>query len=156
MSPWRTLLQGLALAVLLAASMAPSQAATSASLNLRIGDPYPGGELRFERQPDILLVPHTRVYYVRNGRYDVFRYGKYWYLCEDGVWFSSRSVRGKYVHIAFTTVPRSVIYVPEQHWKRWRGEPGRGYARGHRKDREDRREVIVIDKHGRTHTRKSR
>jgi hypothetical protein len=156
MRRWVTLCMGLAFAVALGASAAPARAGTSVSLSLRIGDPYPGGELRFEHRPDVVMVPNTRVYYVRNADYDLFRYGKYWYLCDDGVWFRSRSVRGRFVHVAFTTVPRSVVYVPEKHWKHWRGHPGQGHARGQVKRQQERREVIVVDKHGKTHKHKSR
>jgi hypothetical protein len=156
MKRWTTLLMGLALAVALGAPLAPARAATSVSINLRIGDPYPGGDLRFEHRPDVVVVPHTRVYYVRNADYDVFRYGKYWYLCDDGIWFRARSVRGPFRHIAFTTVPRAVVYVPEKHWKHWRSHSGRGYARGHQKQRAERREVIVVDKNGKTHKHKSK
>lgn len=156
MNRWKILSLSLALAVALGASFAPARAGTSVSVNLRIGEPYPGGTLVFEQQPDVVLVPDTRVYYIRNSDYDVFRYGKYWYLCDDGVWFRARSVRGPFLHIAFTTVPRSVVYVPERHWKHWRdGHPGRGYARGHYKDRDDRRDVVVIDRNGKSHKRKS-
>lgn len=156
MKRWTTLLMGLALAVAIGTPLAPARAATSVSINLRIGDPYPGGQLRFEHRPDVVVVPNTRVYYVRNADYDVFRYGKYWYLCDDGIWFRARTVRGPFRHIAFTTVPRSVIYVPAKHWKHWRSHSDRGYARGHQKQRADRREVIVVDKHGKTHKHKSK
>jgi len=156
MKRWTILLLGLALAVALGTTYAPAGAATSVSVNLRIGDPYPGGELRFEQRPDVVMIPESRVYYVSNSDYDVFRYGKFWYLCDDGVWFRARAMRGPFLHIAFSTVPRSVIYVPENHWKHWRGHPGQGYARGHSRDRDQRPDVVVIDRHGKTHKHKSR
>lgn len=154
MKRWTILLLGLVLAVALGATYAPARAATSVSVNLRIGDPYPGGELRFVQRPDVVMIPESRVYYVRNSDYDVFRYGRYWYLCDDGVWFRSRELRGPFLHVAFTTVPRSVIYVPENRWHHWRGNPGQGYARGHNKDRDERPDVVVIDKNGKTHKHK--
>jgi len=154
MKRWNPLLTTLASALLLGASFAPARAATSVSLDLRIGAPYPKGELRFVQRPDVELVPNTRVYYVRNADYDVFRYGKYWYLCDDGVWFRSRTINGRFLHVEFSSVPRQVVFVPQDHWKHWKDHPGN--ARGHYKNREDRRDVVVIDRHGKTHTRESR
>ena len=136
------LLFGLALAVALGLTFAPAQAGTSLSVNLRIGDPYPRGELVFRDEPDVVIVPNTRVYYIRNSDYDLFRYGRYWYLCDDGIWFRARKARGPFKHISFTSVPRAVVYVPEKHWHHWRGHSGRGYARGHNRD--NRPEAVVV------------
>jgi hypothetical protein len=146
MKRWNLLLPGLALAVALGAAFSPAEAGTSLSVNLRIGDPYPRGELVFRDEPDIVMVPDTRVYYVRNSDYDVFRYGRYWYLCDEGVWFRARTHRGPFKHISFTTVPRAVVYVPEKHWRHWRGHPGRGYARGHYQERRP-DAVVIQDRH---------
>jgi len=140
------LLLGLALTVALGASPSPAKAETSLSVSLQIGDPYPHGQLVFRDEPDVVMVPNTRVYCIRNSGYDLFRYGRYWYLCDDGVWFRARSYRGPFRHISFTTVPRAVVYVPEKHWKHWRGHPGKGYARGHYKHRGP-DAVVVQDRH---------
>ena len=155
MKRWNALFLGLAIAVALGVSLAPAKAGTSVSVNMRIGDPY-RGEIVFRSEPDIVVVPDSRVYYVRNSDYDLFRYGRYWYLCEHGVWFRARSYRGPFRHISFTTVPRAVVYVPEKHWRHWRDHPGRGHARGHyRNDRRDNRpDVVIVDKHGKGPKRK--
>ena len=143
MKRWYGLLSGFALAVAVCASIAPAIAGTSLSISLRVGDPYPRGELVFRDEPDVVMVPDSRVYYVRNSNYDLFRYGRYWYLCDDGVWFRARGYRGPFRHIAFTSVPRAVVGVPEKHWRHWRGHPGRGYARGHYKNNQP--EAVVVD-----------
>lgn len=146
MKRWYGLLSGLAIAVALGIWSAPATAGTSLDINLHVGDPYPGGQLVFRDEPDIIVVPDTRVYYVRNSRYDLFRYGRYWYLCDDGVWFRARGYRGPFRHISFTTVPRAVVAVPAEHWHHWRAHPGRGYANGHYKNRQPER-VVVEDRH---------
>jgi hypothetical protein len=139
---------GLALAVAFAGAATPAQAGTSVSVSLRIGDPYPGGQLVFAHEPDVRLIPNSRVYYIRDSNYDLYRYGKYWYLNDDGVWFRGRTVRGPFVHVGFTTVPRSVILVPETYHRHWRESPGRGHAYGrYNHKRPD--EVAIEKEHGR-------
>src|SRR5258705_7893427 len=54
----------------------PSMAATSASIS--IGDPYRGAAVRFHSEPQVVMVPETRVYYVRDYGSDVYRYGSSW------------------------------------------------------------------------------
>ena len=144
MKRWSALVLGLALAVAFAGAATPAKAGTSVSVNLRIGDPYPGGQLVFRHEPDVEMIPETRVYYIRDSDYDLFRYGRYWYLCDDGVWFRGRAYRGPFAHVSFTTVPRSVVMVPESYRRHWRENPGRGHAYGHQK--QERRDVIVIGK----------
>ncbi len=144
MRRWNALVLGLALAVALACAAAPAKAGTSVSVNLRIGDPYPGGRLVFREEPYVELIPESRVYYIRGSEYDLYRYGRYWYLCDDGVWFRARTYRGSFAHVSFTTVPRSVILVPDSYRRHWREHPGRGHAYG--QQRQQRRDVIVTEK----------
>jgi hypothetical protein len=150
-----TVLLGLALAVVLAGAATPAQAGTSVSVNLRVGDPYPGGQLVFAHNPDIEMIPESRVYYIRDSDYDVFRYGRFWYLCDDGVWFRGRTYRGPFLHVSFSTVPRSVVLVPETYRRHWRENPGRGHAYGHY--RNQRSDDVVVEKErghrGRGHDR---
>ena len=76
----------------------------------------------------------------------LFRYGKYWYLCDDGVWFRGRTVRGPFLHVGFSTVPRSVVLVPETYRRHWRESPGRGHAYGHYKNQRPEEVVVVKDR----------
>lgn len=137
---------GLVLAVAFAGAATPAQAGTSVSVNLRIGEPYPGGQLVFAHDPDVEMIPDSRVYYIRDSDYDLFRYGKYWYLCDDGVWFRGRTVRGPFLHVGFSTVPRSVVLVPETYRRHWRESPGRGHAYGHYKNQRPEEVVVVKDR----------
>jgi hypothetical protein len=63
---------------------------------------------------------------------DVFQYGSYWYVYSDSYWYRARSYQGPFVAIAFESVPRRVMSVPEQHWKHHPhgGPPGQMKKRG--------------------------
>jgi len=74
----------MALSLTLPASKASAR--TDVSINLRLGDPYRGPQLVFQSEPDVVVVPGSRVYYVRDYDYDIYRYGSYWYYNYDGGW----------------------------------------------------------------------
>ena len=112
-----------------------SMAGTSVGVSINIGDPYRGAALHFRSEPDVVLVPDTRVYYVRDYDYDVYRYGSYWYYNYDGGWYRARRYDGPYVYVGYQSVPRSVAYVPVRYRRHWRESPGQGHAYGHRKAR---------------------
>jgi hypothetical protein len=162
----RLLLAAVALATVgLAALPASSMAATSVGVDINIGDPYRGGALHFRSEPDVVLVPDTRVYYVRDYDYDVYRYGSYWYFIDDGRWFRARSYRGPFVYVHSTSVPRAIVSVPVRYRRHWGGPPphavARGYHRNHREryverrvERRDRADDRHEDKgHGKGHGR---
>lgn len=151
------LLLGLAFAVAFVTAAAPAQAGSSVSVNLRIGDPYRGAQIAFTNDPDIEVVPDTRVYYIRNYDYDMFRYGRFWYVCnDDGMWFRGRAYRGPFFHVGLTTVPRAVVMVPDRYRGHWRDNPGRGNAYGHYKQ-DDRRDGMAMDRgHGNGHGNRGR
>jgi hypothetical protein len=127
----------LGVAVALTAPASKAIAGADISINLRVGDPYRGPRLVFEREPDIVVVPGTRVYYVRDYDYDIYRYGSYWYYNYDGNWYRARRYSGPFVFIGYNAVPRSVAYVPVRYRRHWREAP-RGHAYGHYKNRDDR------------------
>ena len=112
-------LNALAAAAVLAATLtASAQAATD--IQVRIGDRYEGATLVFRRQPRVVVVPNTRVYYVDNYDYDLYRYGRYWYYVDDGYWYRASSWRGPFVQIRVGFVPRSLIMVPLRYRHHWR------------------------------------
>lgn len=100
----------LALALLAAGTVRNSDARVSADINLHIGRPAP--VVVFDQEPDVVLVPGSRVYYVDGQPYDLYRYGAYWYICDDGYWYRARNYRGPFASIDFSFVPRSIIGVP--------------------------------------------
>jgi hypothetical protein len=105
---------------------APKANAADISINLRVGDPYRGPRLVFQSEPTVVLVPGSRVYYVRDYDYDVYRYGSYWYYNYDGGWYRARRYGGPYAYIGYQSVPHSVAYVPVKYRRHWRESPGQG------------------------------
>ncbi|HLQ67676.1 MAG TPA: hypothetical protein VK123_10655 [Candidatus Limnocylindrales bacterium] len=110
----------------LAFAVAPSttQAATSVGFSVRIGDPYRGTSIRFQSEPDLVLVPRSHVYYVRDYDRDIYRYGGAWYFVEDGYWYRARSYRGPFYRVDFRFVPREVYMVPTGYRRHWGGSYG--------------------------------
>ena len=97
-----------------ATSAAPASAAVSADINLHIGD-RPAPVVVFDRAPDVVLVPKSHVYYVDHSGYDLYRYGRYWYINDSGFWFRASSYRGPFMSIAVGRVPRPIVVVPAQY-----------------------------------------
>lgn len=118
----------------LAALPNTSSASTRVGVSINIGDPYRGAALHFRSEPDVVLVPQTRVYYVDNYDYDVYRYGSYWYFIDDGRWYRARSYRGPFVYIHSRSVPRSIVQLPPRYRKHWGGPPPHAVARGYHKN----------------------
>jgi hypothetical protein len=112
-----------------------SSASTRVGVSINFGDPYRGGALHFRSEPDLILVPSTRVYYVDDYDYDVYRYGSYWYFIDDGRWYRARSYRGPFVYVRTTTVPRAIVQVPPRYRRHWGGPPPHAVARGYYKDK---------------------
>jgi len=120
----------LALALLAAGTVRNSDARVSASINLRIGRPAP--VVVFDQEPDVVLVPGTRVYYVDGQPYDLYRYGSYWYICDGGYWYRARNYRGPFATIDVGFVPRSLVSVPPRfHRFTNRAYLGGGYRGGY-------------------------
>ncbi|HEU4725562.1 MAG TPA: hypothetical protein VFU59_09745 [Candidatus Eisenbacteria bacterium] len=133
----RSLYAFAAAAVLAATLTTTAQAATSVDLRVSVGDRYDGATLAFRSEPRVVLVPDTKVYYVRDRDCDLYRYGRYWYFVEDGFWYRASSWRGPFVHIRVGSVPRSVVTVPVKYRRHWKnGPPSHAVAQGYYKDRD--------------------
>lgn len=101
----------------------PSPAkAADVGFSIRIGDRYRGNHLYFDNRPRMVVVPGTRVYYVRDSDYDVYRYGSYYYGFDDGRWYRSTSYRGPWIHVRGRQVPRAIYMVPADYRRNWRGD----------------------------------
>ncbi len=135
---------GLGLVAGLVAFAASASAATSISVNLRVGEPYRGPSIVFTHEPDVVVVPETRVYYVRNYDYDMYRYGSYWYYCYDNGWYRAHSPRGPFAFISYRSVPRAVYTVPQRYRRHWREFPGNGHAYG--RDRQEVRKERRVER----------
>jgi len=126
------------LVMTLALGAMPSKASarTDVSVDIRIGDPYRGPRIVFQREPDIVVVPGTRVYYVRDYDYDLYRYGGFWYYNYDGGWYRARRYNGPFVYIGYRSVPREIAYVPVRYRRHWRAYDS-GPRRYYREERRD-------------------
>lgn len=89
----------------------PASAWANAGVRIRVGDPYRGTSLKFRSEPELRVIPETKVYGAQ-GR-NLYRYGRYWYFVEDGYWFRARSWSGPFIHIKSRSVPRAVRMVPQ-------------------------------------------
>lgn len=150
----RVLLIAAALASLAMAAPSPSQAATSVGFSLRIGDPYRGASVRFRSGPDWVAVPRTRVHYVRDYYdRDMYRYGGWIYLVDDGYWYRARSYRGPFIFVDFRSVPRDIRYIPAG-YRRWDSRGYYGFTRDryyyrHNRDWDRDRDYRVRDRYDR-------
>jgi len=127
------LLAALAVFALWLAPVPKASAATSFSFSLSIGDPYIGPQLAFYDQPDVVVVPGTRVYYIDDYDYDLYRYGNYWYYYWNGGWYRSVDYDGPFYFISYVSVPYSIRYVPvryRHHWRNYRGAAYSSYRAG--------------------------
>ena len=127
-------------ALVVAASTAvatPAKAGTSVGVQIQVGDRYRGGEVVFRSEPDVVVVPSTRVYYVRDYDHDVYRYGSYWYFVDRDHWYRARSWRGPFYHVKYVSVPRPICTVPVQYRRHWRqpGPPPHAVAKGYYKEK---------------------
>jgi hypothetical protein len=93
---------------------ATAHAGVSADINVHLGNP-PAPVVVFDREPDVVLVPNTRVYCVAGLDYDLFRYGQYWYMNDRGYWYRARNYRGPFAAIHYEFVPRPIVYVPARY-----------------------------------------
>ena len=96
----------LAAALVVAGGPSPARAEVSADINIRLGN-RPAPVVVFDEEPEVVLVPRSRVYYVEHRGYDLYRYGRYWYINDSGYWFRAASYRGPFVGIELRHVPRS-------------------------------------------------
>src|SRR5262245_36620106 len=64
----------------------------------------------YDRHPQFKKVEGTSVSYAVNSGYDVLQVGSLYYLCFQGVWFSSNSPAGPWV--ATTKVPAEIYTIP--------------------------------------------
>ena len=101
----------------------PSPAGVHVDVNVGIPPPP---VVAFPGPPSVVIVPHTRVYYVPEGAYDMYRFGPYWYIDRDGYWYRSRDYGGPFTVVAFADVPRPIVALPphyHHHPLRPRGGP---------------------------------
>src|SRR5712672_215851 len=94
-------------------------ASATATGTLHVGDPYDGPAIVISGTPDIVAVPGTKVYYINNSDYDMYRVGSDWYYRYDGKWYRGTNYNGPYAYVTATAVPRSVRTVPVKYRHHW-------------------------------------
>ena len=110
----RSIAIAIAMALVVASDPASAQASVSADINIHVGD-RPAPVVVFDEEPEVVLVPRSRVYYVEHRGYDLYRYGRYWYMNDRGYWFRAAGYRGPFVGIELRHVPRSITVVPDRY-----------------------------------------
>jgi len=119
----RTLLLAAALGALLgfAQPARQAQAAVSVGFSIGSGGRHNGFSLGFQSQPNVVLIPSSRVYYAQDADVDLYSYDDAWYCVEDGVWYTSDSYDGPFVAIGFSSVPYEIRNVPGSYRRHWEG-----------------------------------
>ena len=144
LSTWITCL---ALVLMTGTTVQNAQARTSVSVGLHFGDRYDGPAPYWRDEPRIVVVPGTRVYYISDSDYDIYRCGRYWYMNADARWYRSRSYRGPWIYVGYRVVPTEISYVPyryRRHWRSFRDDDvrygsyrdSRRHYRGYDRDRD--------------------
>src|SRR5262249_60480370 len=100
-----------------------ARASVMLNVGVRVGDPPPPPAYVFDTEPEVILVPATRVYYVPEQEFDLYRYGRFWYINRDGWWYGSAGYRGPFDYIGYDRVPASVINIPPKYRRHPPGPP---------------------------------
>jgi hypothetical protein len=123
----------LALAAALTLTLAASsQAGTSVSIGVELGNAPPPPVVVYRSYPHWRYVPGPQVYVMKDEQlgYDYFRYGGMFYIYNNGWWYRAGSYRGPFVAIEPRFVPRPFFAMTEQQY-RWRHHPEMVAVREH-------------------------
>ena len=94
-------------------------AGTSVGWSVTIGNAPPPPAIVFHREPRVVVVPGSTVYVLEDDcDYDVFRYGVFWYVINDGYWYRARTHRGPFMAVSARYVPSAISNVPTKYWRR--------------------------------------
>jgi hypothetical protein len=127
---------GLTLAV---ATTASASSRTYFGFQIGISNAPPPPRVYYRSAPPVYFEPETQVYVVRDNYadYDMFRYGGYWYVCDDDYWYRARSYGGPFITVDVRSVPTRLFEVPQRRWHRypgglarWHQSNGRGHGHG--------------------------
>jgi len=119
-----TLFAALAVAWTISAATATTAGANvMLNVGVHVGDPPPPPAFVIDSEPEVILVPSTRVYYVPQTDFDLYRYGRYWYINRGGWWYRAAGYRGPFGYIAYDRVPASILRVPPKYHRHPLGGP---------------------------------
>ncbi|HET9251914.1 MAG TPA: hypothetical protein VFP58_07345 [Candidatus Eisenbacteria bacterium] len=91
---------------------------TTKTTVVKVGERYRGA-VAFTTEPQAVLIPETRVYYVSDMDADVYRFGDYWYIAENGAWYRANTWQGPFVRVKTNTVPRTIRTIPAAYRIHW-------------------------------------
>jgi hypothetical protein len=115
--------------------------APPASAQIRINANLGTGQVWFDTEPNMTLVPGTQVYYAPYGNYEVYRYHNRWFANREGTWYRASSYDGPYVPVDYDRVPPQVVAVPmeyrQQYNQGWQYDNSRSYWMHHRHHHRD-------------------
>ena len=101
------------------ATPAGASAGTSVGWSVTVGNAPPPPTIVFQREPRVVVVPGSTVYVLEDDcDYDVFRYGVFWYVFNDGHWYRARTHRGPFAAVGARYVPNAISNVPPKYWRR--------------------------------------
>ena len=107
-------------------------AGTSVGWSVTIGNAPPPPPVVFHREPRVIVVPGSTVYVLEDDcDYDVFRYGVFWYVFNDGYWYRARTHRGPFRVVSARYIPNAIANVPGKYWRHPHGGPP-GQLKKHR------------------------
>lgn len=89
----------------------PVPALSEVSVNINIGPP----PVLVEPPPELVVVPHTMVYYVPGASAELFFYRGRWWSRHEGRWFRAKAYNGPWVAVGPRYVPVEVVRVPRDY-----------------------------------------
>jgi len=103
---------------------APSFAETRWNIGISIGDAPPPPRVVY-RHPHWQYMSDPGVYVIDEEElpYDMFMYGGYYYIYNDGYWYRCASARGRFTAIHAEYVPQPIWRVTYHRDYRWRHRP---------------------------------
>lgn len=131
------------------ASVAGAQTRTYFGFSIGLNDAPPPPRIYAYEPAPMQVIPGTSVYVVNtDSDYDMFRYGPYFYVMNDGYWYRARRYGGPFYAIDVRRVPEPILALPASHWRHrdwwnansnWRGRDWRDrrYYRNRDYDRGD-------------------
>ncbi len=104
------------LAISLSFLLCTANARAAVDVSISVGVPPP---VVFTAPPDVVVVPSGPAYvYLVPGRPGLYFYNNFWYRFHGGRWYWAHSYDGRWRYIETHLVPRYIIDVPTDYWRR--------------------------------------
>lgn len=90
---------------------APAPAMSEVNVNVNIGPPA----VVVAGPPDVVVVPHSMVYFAPDASAELLFYGGYWWTPHRGRWFRARGYNGPWVIVDHRRVPVEIVRLPRDY-----------------------------------------